>query len=280
MNKIAILYICTGKYDVFWEGFYNSCEKMFFPDVEKNYYVFTDSRALIETKNKGIQCFYQKKNGWPYDTLLRYNWICMIQDKLRKYDACFFMNSNSQFLRRVDQSVIPLPTPQMPLVFWIHSHNYDDYTGLSFHPERNPISTAYIPEGEECRAYGGGFWGGTGEAIVEMCCTLRDRIAQDLNNGYIAVWHDQSHLEKYGSEHEVFNIPNGIIASEENADLENVYMIFRDKRHFGGNDSLRDVSFREKIKHFPKNLYRKFLGITKGSGIDKALIRLVQRFKR
>ena len=43
MNKVAVLYICTGKYDVFWKDFYISYEKYFLPDCEKHYYVFTDA---------------------------------------------------------------------------------------------------------------------------------------------------------------------------------------------------------------------------------------------
>ena len=42
--KVGILYICTGKYIVFWEEFYKSCQKYFLSDSEcvKQYYVFTD----------------------------------------------------------------------------------------------------------------------------------------------------------------------------------------------------------------------------------------------
>ena len=38
--KIGIFYICTGKYSIFWKGFFDSCEQFFLPQVEKKYYVF------------------------------------------------------------------------------------------------------------------------------------------------------------------------------------------------------------------------------------------------
>lgn len=44
MKKIAILYICTGKYDIFWEDFYKTSEKYFLNNSEKHYFVFTDAQ--------------------------------------------------------------------------------------------------------------------------------------------------------------------------------------------------------------------------------------------
>lgn len=35
-KSIGILYICTGPYYLFWEDFYNSCEKNFLPNYEKD----------------------------------------------------------------------------------------------------------------------------------------------------------------------------------------------------------------------------------------------------
>ena len=71
-NKVGILYICTGKYDVFWEEFYKSCEKYFLPNSEKYYFVFTDSNHLYdEENNKNIKKYYQENLGWPDNTLKR-----------------------------------------------------------------------------------------------------------------------------------------------------------------------------------------------------------------
>lgn len=45
--KIAILYICTGKYNVFFRDFYSSSEKYFLPNCEKTYFVFSDNQEAI-----------------------------------------------------------------------------------------------------------------------------------------------------------------------------------------------------------------------------------------
>lgn len=43
--RIGILYICTGKYDIFWKDFYLSAERYFFQNEPwiREYYVFTDA---------------------------------------------------------------------------------------------------------------------------------------------------------------------------------------------------------------------------------------------
>lgn len=278
--KIAIIYICTGRYDVFWDDFYKSSEKYFYPEIEKHYFVFTDSKRMIELKETNVHPYYQCKSGWPYDTLLRFNWICTIQDILTTYDYCYFCNANSLFLKEVNNNIIPLPTAKIPLIFSIHVRGYEDTTGSSASPERNPNSTAYVSEGTPCRAHSGGFWGGLSDDVLRMCRTLRDRIAQDLNNGIIAIWHDQSHLIKYATEVKHYNVEKGIVASEEYADKNICAMIYRNKENYGGNDSLRDVSLSDRLRHFPKKCYSKLLIICGKVKLDKTLRAVVHLFKR
>lgn len=48
MRKIAILYICTGKYEELFDDFYESSEKYFFQNDYRHYFVFTDSERIKE----------------------------------------------------------------------------------------------------------------------------------------------------------------------------------------------------------------------------------------
>ena len=54
MKKLGVLYVCTGKYDVFWDGFFESCEK-YLTGIEKKYFVFTDSERILK-----IRAYFQK----------------------------------------------------------------------------------------------------------------------------------------------------------------------------------------------------------------------------
>lgn len=278
--KIALLYICTGKYEIFWDKFYESCDKHFYPDDYKEYFVFTDSQRVLQMNCERAHMYYQAKSGWPYDTLLRYNWFCTVQDKLKDFDFCYYVNANSEFLKDVTVDKIPYPTKEKPLVLSIHPRFYDDCMGESFNPERNPASKAYVPEGTPCRSHCGAFWGATSKAFIEMSCELRDRTAEDLHNNIIAIWHDQSHLIKYATEVPHYNIENGLVSYEEYANMDTCLLVFPAKAKYGGNDNLREVSAKERRQHLPKKIYAKMLSIAQKIHMDKALRSIVKAFKK
>ena len=100
--KIAILYICIGKYSIFWKDFYLSCEKYFIPNAEKEYFVFTDSDKIdFEDVNKNIHKIYQKNLGWPDNTLRRFEMFLNIRELATGCDFTFFFNGNSVFIEKI-----------------------------------------------------------------------------------------------------------------------------------------------------------------------------------
>lgn len=278
MEKIAVLYICTGKYEVFWSNFYRESEKYFYPGHEKHYYVFTDSESIIRECNQNVTPYYQIKTGWPYDTLLRFQWFMCIQDKLRQYDFCYYFNANTTFKNNITEDKIPFPNEDQPIVLWCHPTCYNDFSGDLASPERNSNSTAYIPKGSPCRAFGGGFFGGKTDSFIEMCIELRDNIQKDLSRGIIAIWHDQSHLIKYGSCHAHMEVPNGIISEEEYVqDKGKICVVFINKEHFGGNNVLRGLSIKQRVKQWPKKIYSILLRAAKIFRLDGALRKIVHK---
>ena len=46
MKTLAILYICTGPYAVFWHDFYPNFKANFLPDCDRTFYVFTDAAHI------------------------------------------------------------------------------------------------------------------------------------------------------------------------------------------------------------------------------------------
>ena len=56
MKRIAIFYICTGKYDIFWNDFFASSENHFCRGHQKHYFVFTDSTAITPGENVTVAC--------------------------------------------------------------------------------------------------------------------------------------------------------------------------------------------------------------------------------
>ena len=88
MEKIAIVYIGVGRYIEFFKDFYTSCEKNFFPGIDKKYFVFTDS----EIKKRNVTVIKVKDEGWPYNTLYRFEYFLRIEEELKKSDYIYFFN--------------------------------------------------------------------------------------------------------------------------------------------------------------------------------------------
>jgi len=239
MFRVAILYICTGNYKIFWPGFYASAEKYLFKEQHKTYYVFTDTDSHDEIFKacQNVNIVFQQKLGWPYDTLMRFEMFHSQIDQLIKYDYIYFFNANVRFLKPIGDDLIP-PADTNGLVAVIHPGYVLD-SRLFFPYERNRKSLAYIPYYKGRHYYMGGLNGGTSKAYTQLIQTLRDNIETDLHNGIIALWHDESHLNNYLQDKSIYikgpeyGIPEGSIGSSS------AKIIFLDKRKLGGYEYLR-----------------------------------------
>ena len=277
--KIAVMYICTGKYEYFWDEFYRTSELYFYPDVPKHYFVFTESPRVMSQKLSNVSFIYQKRSGWPYDTLLRFHWFSMVQDQIARYDYCYYCNANSVFVKTVTPELIPLPTQEKPLLLWCHTAHYEDYSSNDITTEQNPESTAYIGPDVSCRQHGGGFFGGTSEAFLKMTLELRDNIQSDLDKGIIAVWHDQSHIIKYGAEHEYMEVGRDLICQEEREPVQGTcLMVFLAKEKNGGIDNLRENGWKPRVRHAVIKAYKTVLNAADAVGLGNAVRWIAGKF--
>ena len=160
--RIGILYICTGRYSIFWKKFYQSTEKSFMQGLPciREYYVFTDNPCLYgEKKNKRIHRIYQENLGWPDNTLMRFSMFLKIKERLEKEtDYLYFFNANMVIREKIGKEFLPEES-STGLVGLIHSGGYDREVN-EFTYDRNEKSTAYIPYGEGRYYYAGGLNGG------------------------------------------------------------------------------------------------------------------------
>lgn len=195
MNKIAILYICTGKYDVFWKEFYESYEENFLQESKKEYFVFTDADYLLyEDKCDRIHKIYQERLGWPYDTLMRFSMFDSIAQQLEKFDYVFFMNANCKCVKKITEDEF-LPKEKEILVVQ-HPGEFNKKPS-KYSYDRNPESTAYIPKGEGKYYICGGINGGKSQAYLSLIKELKNNVQIDLDKNVIAKWHDESHINHY-----------------------------------------------------------------------------------
>lgn len=191
--KIAILFICTGKYSMFFDGFYQSAERYFLRnEATKDYYVFTDNKELSTAPN--VHLIYHEYNGFPADSLFRYDMFLAIEDELRSYDYLFHFNANMVFVTPVGKEFLPT---KHDLVVALHPGYYNKPSFL-YPYERRRSSKAYIkPYQGNYHYYMGGLNGGRASAYLEFVRTLSERIHDDYDRGIIAMYHDESHLNCY-----------------------------------------------------------------------------------
>jgi hypothetical protein len=209
-EKIGVLYICTGKYDIYWEQFLNSSETYFCPKIEKHYFIFTDSHNIQAADN--ITIIPQERLGWPDDTLMRFHMFNRIKDLLTDFDYLFFLNANMQFRKKITPKQI-LPTSAEGLVAVIHPYYYESPIGAPFEEDKN--SLAYVNSSAARHYVQGCLNGGTSKEYLCMSAELAANIDQDKANGIIAVWHDESHLNAYLVKHPSYKALNAGYAKPE-----------------------------------------------------------------
>ncbi len=253
--NIAILYICTGKYKIFWKGFYESAEKYLLPDHSKRYYLFTDASEIEYSNSDNVTIIFQDKLGWPYDTLMRFQMFKKIEDELKKNDYIFFFNANARFVDYVKDEILPFDV-ESGLTAVLHQ-GYYKLKHIDYPYERNIRSKACIPFYKGENYFMGGFNGGTSKDYLRLINILRENINTDLRKGVIAIWHDESHLNKYLLNKKIKKLsPEYGFQESLSGDFKQqpefkLKVLILDKNKFGGYSFLREVDqIREPLNIF------------------------------
>jgi len=220
MNKVAILYICTGDYIKFWKGFFTTYEERFLPESEKHYFVFTDAKHLeIGENNPHVHIISQEPLEWPGATLYRFKMFLRIEKELASFNYLFFMNSNLICIETIHEDEF-LPKEENLLVV-LHPGYFNKKRHYNLPYERRKKSTAYISffSKTATRYFAGGINGGKTEAFLALIRELNDCIDQDDKNHIVAIWHDESHLNRYVSQHTNYRMLTPAYAYPENWNL-------------------------------------------------------------
>lgn len=187
--NIGLLIMATGKYVQFIEPLITSARTYFCTNHNVTYFVFTDGQI---PEQNDVVTMYQERLGWPYDTMMR----CIVynghRDELEKMDYLFALDADMRFVDTVGYEILSnLVATQHP-----------GYVGRRGTYETRQQSTAYIPPHEGSCYFAGGFYGGTSTEFLRMAQTMQENIYTDLKNGIVAIWHDESHLNRYFINHQ------------------------------------------------------------------------------
>lgn len=259
--KIAILYICTGKYNQFFRGFYDSAEQFLLKDYTKTYFVWTDDKN-ITNKNSNVVVYEKKCAGFPADSLFRFEMFLQAEDELKAFDYVYFFNSNARFLQPIGEEILP-DDSGLAMGTWPGKREYQH--PMFFPYERNKNSLAYIaPYGKDYTYFMGGVNGGASYAYLQMIRTLSHNIRDDYNRGIIAKVHDESHINAYLRTHKCKRLGREFCLPEEWVrEGETPKMIFRNKvlvdPYFNKGRSFSAASRIKKVFNIFWNIIRWYL---------------------
>ena len=186
--KVCILTIATNKYIQFVERLLDNIEENFLNGHDIQCLLFTDHE--VETSDN-VTVSQIDHEPWPMPTLKRYNYFIKEKEFISQFDYCFYFDVDMGLVDKVGDEVLS------DLVATMHPYQ-------TFYPkeqrsyDRNSKSLAYVSLGEEGdNYYAGGFNGGTTKRFLEMSEVLSERVSKDLENKVVALWHDESHMNRY-----------------------------------------------------------------------------------
>lgn len=194
--KVAIAFIGTSKYLNFLPQYYEKIKENFLPNIEKTFLVFTDGEGDYP---EDIKVYPQEHLEWPYITLTRFEIINKAREEILKHDWLVFLDADTLVVDKVLEEDFVSDKPLFGVWHPCHNLGMPPHNKLPGAFETNKLSLAYVDVEQELPTvyYQGCFWGGKVPEVLELIDELQSRVTKDLENDVIAVWHDESHLNKY-----------------------------------------------------------------------------------
>jgi histo-blood group ABO system transferase len=122
--------------------------------------------------------------------MMRFNVYLNAEPYLAQMDYLFACDADMLFKDAVGDEILGERVATRHPGFTLPGQLHDDY-------ERCFASTACVFAHEGSYYFAGGFYGGTTAEFLNIARICTEHIMQDLANGIIAKWHDESHLNRY-----------------------------------------------------------------------------------
>ena len=205
-NIGLIITVLGQSYAAFLQHLIASTDKYFMIGQNVTYFLFTDDLSLgtrIKTKRK-IVAMEVKEKGWPCNTLLRFGSIRAFRKQFASMHFLYSLDADVYLEDMVDTEILENLVGTLHVGYYLSPRARFTY-------DNNPLSTAYIKKSEGEYYFIGAFFGGCRDAIIQMAKTIERNIKKDLKeHHYIALWHDESHLNRYFLD----NLPTKILSPE------------------------------------------------------------------
>lgn len=154
------------------------------------YCIFTDKTADVFKENKRHKdkpkIFNVPHLPWPNSTLKRFHFFNENKEYITG-DYVFYIDADTRLVDYVGDEILS------DLVAVQHC----GYVGERGTYETRELSMAYIAPNEGKMYFGGGFLGGKAENFWQASETMANSIDVDAHNGITAIYHDESHWNRY-----------------------------------------------------------------------------------
>lgn len=195
-TTVAVTVFAVGRYlEAYLKAFLTTAEQHFLLGLPVTYFVFTDLPEDVPFISlaprrymKVIQVMKQER--WQDISMMRMKTISnLIESEIvHVFDYVFCFDVDQQFKARFGSEILG------DSVALIHAHFYK-LPKDRFTYDKNPKSKAFLESGDYY--YHAAIFGGTCQNVKNLVDACYQTIMEDKANGEEALWHDESHLNKY-----------------------------------------------------------------------------------
>jgi hypothetical protein len=205
---LTILVIATRRYTNYAKKLIESIEENIRIDNGCQVLIFTDKPDQfpnLEATKNSIDVIEIPSLGWPFATLLRYSIFRKHFSKIYG-EIVLYLDADTEVVAslQLDDFESALGDCDVALVlhpgFFGLKNYYNKLFALRIGPwETSKSSSAFVRRSLRKRYVCGGVWFGRRSAIKSMVHLLAEQVDSDNNQGIIAKWHDESHLNNWFS---------------------------------------------------------------------------------
>ncbi|CAL8355428.1 unnamed protein product [Gadus morhua 'NCC'] len=195
-SSVALTVFAVGRYlDAYLGAFLNSSERHFMVGLPVRYYIFTDLPEKVPDLQLGPQrsleiIRVEGHSRWQDISMARMKTIADTIESVIRHSSThvFCMDVDQVFTARFGSEALG------DLVALLHAWYYN-LPKVLYTYDHNPQSSAFMVTGDFY--YHAAVFGGSCASVKALAEVCYQGILRDMENGVEALWHDESHLNKY-----------------------------------------------------------------------------------
>jgi hypothetical protein len=155
-------------------------------NYDVTYYIFSDKQVPVTT-NRNVVFIPIDHKPFPYASMDRFKHFSNNASKFEKEDYLFYVDVDCLFVDSVGPEILGNLTGVRHCGYFKSGGTYETDTKSVFYAD--PKLYKYY--------FGGGFSGGTTQEYLKLSQWCASKIDEDLINGHMPLWHDETALNRY-----------------------------------------------------------------------------------